>query len=158
MAKIDELESQVEEAKKRLAEMEDELQSAKDGEETVMADQEQDAPREEEVPDAPQEQSFADRVDERMSPAEEVMEEDVTPQMDEAMASESDPAEEPKSLDFDTLYSLVYDEAYDASDPKAEGRMRMMKEAVNDPEVREMAENEPEKFALFMYGKTSSVA
>ena len=152
MANIDELEAQVDEAKKRLAEMEGELQSAKDGEETVMEDQEQDASGEEEVPDAPEEQSFADRVDERMSPAEEVREEEVTPQMDQAMADEA------PSLNFDTLYSLVYDEVYDASDPKAEGRMRMMKEAVNDPQVREMAENEPEKFALFMYGKTSSVA
>lgn len=155
MANIDELEAQVDEAKKRLAEMEGELQSAKDGEETVMSDQEQDASGEEEVPDAPEEQSFADRVEERMSPAEEVREEEVTPQMDQAMESETDEA---PSLNFDTLYSLVYDEAYDASDPKAEGRMRMMKEAVNDPQVRDMAENEPEKFALFMYGKTSSVA
>ena len=152
MANIDELEAQVDEAKKRLAEMEGELQSARDSEETVMSDQEQDAPREEEVPDAPEEQSFADRVEERMSPAEEVREEEVTPQMDRAMADESDEA---PSINFEKLYSLVYDEVYDASDATAEGRMRMMKEAVNDPQVREMAENEPEKFALFMYGKTS---
>tara|TARA_R100001015_G_C4581346_1_gene137821 strand:- start:149 stop:655 length:507 start_codon:yes stop_codon:yes gene_type:complete len=165
MANIDELEQQVAEAKKRLSEMEAELQNAKGGEESPMEDQEQDVTGEEEVPDAPEEQSFADRVEERMSPAEEVMEEEATPQVDKVMVGiklsepEGEPSEmsmDPTSPDMTSLYEVVYDEPYDNSDPQSQGRMRMIEQAMaKDARIKAMAKEDPEKFALFMYGMTS---
>ena len=162
MANIDELEQQVDEAKKRLAEMEAELQNAKGGAEPPMEDQEQDVAGEEEVPVPPEEQSFADRVEERMSPAEEVMEKEAAPQVDKVMVgikmSEPPPVQETaEAPDMDKLYSVVYDETFDVSDVQSEGRMRMMQEAMEDPSVRQMAMADPEKFALFMYGRTSAI-
>lgn len=164
MANIDELEQQVDETKKRLAEMEAELQNAKGGEEPLMEDQERDASGEEEVPDAPEEQSFADRVEERMSPAEEVMEEEAAPKVDKVMVgikladTKSDQQESSKAPDMDKLYSIVYDETFDASDVKSEGQMRLMQDAMEDPSVRQMAMEDPEKFALFMYGRRSAIS
>ena len=149
MANIDDLEQQVDETKKRLAEMEVELQSAKGGDEPPMEEQ---GGGEEEVPAAPQEQSFTDRVDERMSPAEEVMEVEATPQVDAVMQEASEEA------DMEKLYSVVYDENFDSSDSQAEGRMRMMQEAMEDPSVKQMAMDDPEKFALFMYGRNSAIS
>ena len=161
MANIDELEQQVDEAKKRLAEMEAELQNAKGGEEPPMEDQEQDGAGEEEVPSAPEEQSFTDRVEERMSPAEEVAKEEATPQVDKVMIGikmeDKAPEKEEGAVDMDMLYKIVYDESYDASDARAEGKMRMMAEAMEDPRIKAMAQEDPEKFALFMYGKTSAI-
>jgi hypothetical protein len=163
MANINELEQQVGETRKRLAEMEAELQNAKSGEESPMEDQEQDGAGEEEVSDAPEEQSFADRVEERMSPAEEVMEKEAAPQVDKVMVgikiSEDTPEQEPsEEADMDRLYSIVYDEPFDGSDAQAEGRMRMMQDAMEDPSVKQMAIDDPEKFALFMYGRNSAIS
>lgn len=158
MANIDELEAQVDETKKRLEEMETELQNAKGVAEEPAPDPEADAGGQEEVSDAPEEPSFSDRVEERMSPAEEVMEQEATPQVDAAMedtdSAEQAPTEGP---DMDKLYSIVYDEPYDASNAMAEGKMRMMQEAMEDPRVKAMAVSDPEKFALFMYGRTSAI-
>jgi len=151
MANIDELVQQVDETKKRLAEMEVELQNAQGGDEPPVEDQEQDGEGEE-VPDASQEQSFADRVEERLSPAEEVMAEESSPQVDEVVEESSEEA------DMEKLYSVVYDENFDSSDVQAEGRMRLMQEAMEDPRVEQMAREDPEKFALFMYGRTSAIA
>ena len=163
MANINELEQQVGETRKRLAEMEAELQNAKGGEEPAMEDQEQDDAGEEEVPDAPAEQSFAEKVEERMSPAEEVMEKEAAPQVDKVMVgikiSEDTPEQQPsEEADMDKLYSIVYDENFDGSDVQAEGRMRMMQEAMEDPSVKQMAIDDPEKFALFMYGRNSAIS
>lgn len=166
MANIDELEQQVDEAKKRLAEMESELQNAQGGEESLMEDQEQDVSGEEEVSDAPEEQSFADRVEDRMSPAEEVMDKEAAPKVDKVMVGiklsesegeESEMGSDPTAPDMGALYEVVYDEPYDQSDNQSEGRMRMMQEAIQkDPRVKAMAKEDPEKFALFMYGMTSA--
>jgi len=160
MANIDELEQQVGETRKRLADMEAELQSAKGGEEPTM--EEQDGAGEE-VSDAPEEQSFTDRVEERMSPAKEVMEKEATPQVDKVMVgikiSEDTPEQEPsEEADMEKLYSVVYDENFDGSDVQAEGRMRMMQDAMEDPSVKQMAIDDPEKFALFMYGRNSTIS
>ena len=143
--------------------MEEQLQLAKEqgDSEELMADQEDDAGGQEEVPDAPVEQSFAERVDDRMSPAQEVMEKEATPQVDKVMIGikmSDEPSEDAPRVDMDKLYSIVYDEPYDASDAKAEGRMRVMQQAMEDPRVMAMAESDPEKFALFMYGRNSAIA
>jgi hypothetical protein len=162
MANIDELEAQVDEAKKRLAEMETQLQNAKGGgdEEIPMEDQSEDAAGQEEVPVEESEPTFADRVEERMSPAEEVKEQDSTPQVDKVMIGikmEDKAPEEGPSVNMDMLYQIVYDEPYDASDASAEGKMRMMVDAMEDPRVKAMAKEDPEKFALYMYGRTSAI-
>lgn len=161
MANINELAQKVDETRKLLADMEAELQTAKDAGEPVMEDPEQEDVEEEE-PSAPQKQSFADKVEERMSPAEKVMEGEPTPQVDKVMVgiklSEAPPEQPSEEADMDKLYSVVYDEPYDGSDVQAEGRMRMMKEAMEDPNVKEMAIKDPEKFALFMYGRTSAIS
>lgn len=100
--------------------------------------------------------SFMDRVSQRMSPAEEVMEQDTTAQMNEEIENEEPESEE---MDMPELYQVVYGEPYDAADPQSEGKMRMMQEAIQgDPRVAAMAKGEPEKFALFMYGRTSAIS
>ena len=160
MANIDELEAQVDETRKRLEEMEMELQNAKGVEDEPAPDPEEDAGGQEEVPDAPEDPSFADRVEERMSPAEEVAKEEATPQVDKVMIGikmEDKAPEEGPSVDMDMLYKIVYDEAYDPSDARAEGKMRMMADAMEDPRIKAMAQEDPEKFALFMYGRTSAI-
>tara|TARA_R100000654_G_scaffold59939_1_gene86678 strand:- start:2787 stop:3275 length:489 start_codon:yes stop_codon:yes gene_type:complete len=162
MANINELEQQVGEARKRLADMEAELRIAKSGEELLMEDQEQDDVVEE-VSDAPEEQSFADRVEERMSPAKEVMDKEATPQVDKVMigiklSEKPQQTEASEEADMNRLYSIVYDENFDGSDVQAEGRMRMMQEAMEDPSVKQMAIEDPEKFALFMYGRNSAIS
>lgn len=98
-----------------------------------------------------------------MSPAKEVMEKEVTPQVDKVMVgikiSEDTPEQEPsEEVDMEKLYSVVYDENFDGSDAQAEGRMRMMQEAMEDPSVKQMAIDDPEKFALFMYGRNSAIS
>jgi hypothetical protein len=110
------------------------------------------------------EASFMDMLDKRMSdeasgPAEQPMQEQSpTPVMDEAMAEVEEPEQE-EGVSMPELYELVFGEDYDPADPLSEGKMEQMSQAMEqDPRVKEMALNEPEKFALFMYGRSSRMA
>jgi hypothetical protein len=99
--------------------------------------------------------SFSDSVEGRMSPAEEVSSEETTPQLEEAMG---DSEEESGGPNMEELYEIVYDESYDQSSESSESKMRLMKEAIkSDPRVMDMAVSDPEKFALYMYGRNSTV-
>lgn len=106
---------------------------------------------------AEQEQTFLDMVDERMSPAQEVQKQESAPMMKEEMAKQEMDSEETEDSDFDlpNLYEIVFSEDYDPEDPDSESKMQMMRQAMAaDPRVMQMAKEEPEKFALFMYGRT----
>tara|TARA_R110001606_G_C14855182_1_gene587735 strand:- start:45 stop:461 length:417 start_codon:yes stop_codon:yes gene_type:complete len=99
--------------------------------------------------------SFSDSVEGRMSPAEEVSSEETTPQLEEAMG---DSEEESGGPDMKELYEIVYDESYDQSSESSESKMRLMKEAIkSDPRVMGMAVSDPTKFALYMYGRNSTI-
>jgi hypothetical protein len=99
--------------------------------------------------------SFSDSVEGRMSPAEEVSSEETTPQLEEAMENSE---EESGGPDMKQLYEIVYDESYDQSSESSESKMRLMKEAIkSDPKVMEMAVSDPTKFALYMYGRNSTI-
>jgi hypothetical protein len=112
---------------------------------------------------AEEQTSFMDRVSQRMNPASEVMDQETTPELEEAMEelkeekTESEEKEEveeteEEEMDENTLYETVYDETYNAEDPKSQNRMETMKaEIARDPRVKEMAMSSPEKFALYMY-------
>ena len=85
------------------------------------------------------------------------MEQDTTAKMDKEVEDEKPEVEE--SVDMPQLYQVVYGEEFNPADPQSEGKMRMMQEAMEaDPRVAQMAQTEPEKFALFMYGRTSAIA
>jgi hypothetical protein len=101
---------------------------------------------------APEEDpSFSDMVESRMSPEEEESE---APMLEEAMEEST---EEP-DLDMESLYQIVYDETFDPSSGKSEAKLMAIKEALDkDPSMVEMAVKEPEKFALYMYGRNSTV-
>jgi hypothetical protein len=99
--------------------------------------------------------SFSDRVEDRMSPAEEVSSEETTPQLEEAMGNSEERSGGP---DMQELYEIVYDESYDQSSESSESKMRLMEEAIkSDPRVMEMAVSDPTKFALYMYGRNSTI-
>jgi hypothetical protein len=99
--------------------------------------------------------SFSDSVEGRMSPAEEVSSEETTPQLEEAMG---DSEEESGGPNMEELYEIVYDESYDQSSESSESKMRLMKEAIkSDPRVMDMAVSDPTKFALYMYGRNSTI-
>lgn len=99
--------------------------------------------------------SFSDRIEDRMSPAEEVSSEETTPELEEAMG---DSMEESNGPDMNELYEIVYDESYDQSSESSESKMRLMKKAIeSDPKVMKMAVSDPTKFALFMYGRNSTI-
>lgn len=102
-----------------------------------------------------------DMLDKRMSdeasgPEQPMQEQSPTPVMDEAMAEVEEPEE---GVSMPELYEMVFGEDYDPADPLSEGKMEQMSQAMEqDPRVKEMALNEPEKFALFMYGRSSRMA
>ena len=99
--------------------------------------------------------SFSDSVEGRMSPAEEVSSEETTPQLEEAMGDSEEASGGP---DMKQLYEIVYDESYDQSSESSESKMRLMKEAIkSDPRAMEMAVSDPTKFALYMYGRNSTI-
>ena len=174
MANVSEIEAQIEQTKLALKSLEAQLADEKGGrKETTKGPQRdeagetEDAPSSEEASEmmdegAGEEQSFADRVDERMaapekSPAEEVSEEDPAPMVDKVMVGikVSKPDEGPE-MDMDSLFQTVYDTPYDPESPMDADKMSQMKAALEDPRVKKMAMEEPEKFALFMYGKRSA--
>ena len=110
--------------------------------------------------------SFMDILDERMSqepPQNTNTQQSMTPAMDDAMAQMSEEEtveeEEPEEVMMPDLYELVYGEVYDPADQMSESKMNQMVEAMEqDPRVKEMALKEPEKFALFMYGRSSRMS
>ena len=108
-----------------------------------------------------------DMLDKRMSdeasgpPKQPMQDQSPTPVMDEAMAEVEEPEleEEEEGVSMPELYEMVFGEDYDPADPLSEGKMEQMSQAMEqDPRVKEMAINEPEKFALFMYGRSSRMA
>lgn len=99
--------------------------------------------------------SFSDMVESRMSPEEEESE---APMLKEAMEESADDAPDSPDLDMESLYQIVYDETFDPSSGKSEAKLMAIKEALDkDPSMVEMAVKEPEKFALYMYGRNSTV-
>ena len=105
---------------------------------------------------APEEDpSFSDMVESRMSPEEEGSE---APMLEEAMGESAEDAPDSPDLDMESLYQIVYDETFDPSSGKSESKLMAIKEALDkDPSMVEMAVKEPEKFALYMYGRNSTV-
>ena len=137
MIEQEQIEEKIEETKGMLQSLESEL----------------DKMREVEPVEAPL--SFSDSVEGRMSPAEEVSSGETTPQLEEAMG---DSEEESGGPDMEQLYEIVYDESYDQSSESSESKMRLMKEAIkSDPRAMEMAVSDPTKFALYMYGRNSTI-
>ena len=137
MIEQEQIEEKIEETKGMLQSLESEL----------------DKMREVEPVEAPL--SFSDSVEGRMSPAEEVSSEETTPQLEEAMGDSEEASGGP---DMKQLYEIVYDESYDQSSESSESKMRLMKEAIkSDPKVMEMAVSDPTKFALYMYGRNSTI-
>jgi hypothetical protein len=184
MSKISELQTQIDQTKLDLKSLQSQhaAETARSGSEQVEEDKAEDVGGEEEAPSEAStvtmsggegeegEASFSDSVEQRMSepegeqtPAEEVAESEVAPQVKEVMddtdvSEEGEPSEEAE-VDLDNLYEQVYDEKYDAGSSLSETKMREMKEAIEkDPRVKKMALEEPEKFALYMYGRTSVAA
>lgn len=108
-----------------------------------------------------EEKSFMDMVDERMmNPPADAVEKEETSEMEspekEIMEEEQ---EETPELDMVSLFQTVYSEEYNPEDPKSAGKMRLMKESMEkDERVMQMAKESPEKFALFMYGRTSAIS
>jgi len=107
-----------------------------------------------------QEQTFLDMVDERMSPAQQVQNQEPAPMMQEEMGEEqmvsedSEESEDPQ-VDMPNLYEVVFSEDYDPENLDSEEKMQLMRQAMAaDPRVMQMALEAPEKFALFMYGRT----
>lgn len=159
MANIDEIEAQIEQTKEALKSLEAQLAAEKGGGESNQG--EQDAPptseQAAEVMSSEKEQgSFEDSVEERMSPAEEVEEAEASPEVDSVMVgiklSDGD-----NESDMTDLYSVVYDKSYDPNSAIDAEKMDNMKRAIEqDPRVAKMAKEEPEKFALYMYGKGSN--
>lgn len=102
-----------------------------------------------------QDPSFSDMVESRMSPEEEESE---APMLEEAMEESAEVAPDSPDLNMESLYQIVYDETFDPSSGKSEAKLMAIKEALDkDPSMVEMAVKEPEKFALYMYGRNSTV-
>jgi hypothetical protein len=156
MANIDEIEAQIEQTKEALKSLEAQLASEKGGGESNEG--EQDAPPTSEQAAevmASEEESFEDSVEGRMSPAEEVEEAEASPEVDSVMVGIKLSGGDNES-DMTDLYSIVYDKQYDPDSAIDAEKMDNMKRAIEqDPRVAKMAQEEPEKFALYMYGKRS---
>lgn len=157
MANIDEIEAQIEQTKEALKSLEAQLAAEKGGGESNQG--EQDAPPTSEQAAevmAPEEESFEASVEERMSPAEEVEEAEASPEVDSVMVGIKLSGGDNES-DMTDLYSIVYDKSYDPNSAIDAEKMDNMKRAIEqDPRVAKMAKEEPEKFALYMYGKGSN--
>jgi hypothetical protein len=155
MSKISELQTQIDQTKLDLKSLQSQhaAETARSGSEQVEEDKAEDVGVEQRMSEPEGEQT----------PAEEVAESEVAPQVKEVMddtdvSEEGEPSEEAE-VDLDNLYEQVYDEKYDAGSSLSETKMREMKEAIEkDPRVKKMALEEPEKFALYMYGRTSVAA
>jgi hypothetical protein len=156
MANIDEIEAQIEQTKEALKSLEAQLAAEKGGGESNEG--EQDAPPTSEQAAevmASEEESFEDSVEGRMSPAEEVEEAEASPEVDSVMVGIKLSGGDNES-DMTDLYSIVYDKQYDPDSAIDAEKMDNMKRAIEqDPRVAKMAQEEPEKFALYMYGKRS---
>jgi len=173
MANISEIESQIEQTKLALKSLEAQLAAEKSGgRQTTKGSQrnvggeDEGAPSPEEAASAmseakEEEMSFSDRVNQRMSapeesPAEEVASEEAAPMVKKVMVGIAMDAEEnDSSVSMEDLFNTVYDKPYDANSAMDADKMRQMKDAMEDPRVKRMAMEEPEKFALFMYGRRS---
>lgn len=156
MANIDEIEAQIEQTKETLKSLEAQLASEKGG--GSDAGGEDTPPTSEQAAEvmAPEEESFEDSVEGRMSPAEEVEEAEASPEVDSVMVGIKLSDGENES-DMTDLYSIVYDKSYDPDSAIDAEKMDNMKRAIEqDPRVAKMAKEEPEKFALYMYGKGSN--
>ena len=171
MAKLSELESQIAKAQMALESLQAEYEAAQQSEgggleEDPTADvggQAEATPSSEDAAEimAGGDQSFSEAVEDRMAtPAEEVANSDPAPMVKQVMVGiDVSEAPEPEQIDMDSLYQMVYDETYDDNSSMSVSKMREMEEAISkDPRVKQMAIEEPEKFALYMYGRTSVVA
>jgi len=166
MANVDEIEAQIEQTKMALksleAQLADEKSRGTDAAPDKTADdkgQTDDPPSAEEAQKMmSEEESFTDSIENRMSeeeksPAEEVSESEPAPAVDAVMVGVklSDGGEGAMT----ELYNQVYDKAYDPDSAIDAEKMQNMKDAMEDPRVAKMAQEEPEKFALFMLGRGS---
>jgi hypothetical protein len=88
------------------------------------------------------------------SPAEEVEESEASPAVDSVMVGIKLSGGEDES-GLSDLYSQVYDKVYDPNSAIDAEKMDAIKQAMEDPRVAQMAQEEPEKFALYMYGRGS---
>ena len=155
MANIDEIEAQIEQTKETLKSLESQLASEKG--EGSDAGGEDAPPTSEQAAEimTSEEESFEDSVEGRMSPAEEVEQSEASPEVDSIMVGIKLSDGEGES-DMADLYSVVYDKQYDPDSAIDAEKMDNMKRAIEqDPRVAKMAQEEPEKFALYMYGKGS---
>ena len=106
-------------------------------------------------------QSILDSLKAELGSSEESApeeEESEAPMLEEAMKEPAEDAPDSPDLDMESLYQIVYDETFDPSSGKSEAKLMAIKEALDkDPSMVEMAVKEPEKFALYMYGRNSTV-
>jgi len=165
MANIDEIEAQIEQTKMALKSLEAQLADEKSRGTDAAPDKTADDKGETDDPPSSEEaqkmmseeESFEDSIESRMaedkSPAEEVSESDPAPAVDAVMVGVklSDGGEGAMT----ELYNQVYDKAYDPDSAIDAEKMQKMKDAMEDPRVAKMAQEEPEKFALFMLGRGS---
>ena len=163
MANVDEIEAQIEQTKMALksleAQLADEKSRGADAAPDKAADdkgQTDDPPSSEEAQKMmSEEESFEDSIESRMaeekSPAEEVSEAEAAHAVKAVMVG-IEVSDEGKMTE---LYNQVYDKAYDPDSAIDAEKMQLMKEAMDDPRVAKMAQEEPEKFALFMLGRGS---
>ncbi len=165
MANIDEIEAQIEQTKMALKSLEAQLADEKSRGTDAAPDKTADDKGETDDPPSSEEaqkmmseeESFEDSIESRMaedkSPAEEVSESEPAPAVDAVMVGVklSDGGEGAMT----ELYNQVYDKAYDPDSAIDAEKMQKMKDAMEDPRVAKMAQEEPEKFALFMLGRGS---
>tara|TARA_R100000231_G_scaffold3019_1_gene5540 strand:- start:2292 stop:2795 length:504 start_codon:yes stop_codon:yes gene_type:complete len=166
MANVDEIEAQIEQTKMALksleAQLADEKSRGTDSAPNKTADDKGETGNPPSAEEAQkmmsEEESFTDSIESRMaeekSPAEEVSEAEAAPSVDAVMVGIK-MSDGEKERDMSELYNQVYDKAYDPNSAIDAEKMQMMKEAMEDPRVAKMAQEEPEKFALFMLGRRS---
>lgn len=160
MANVIEIESEIEQVKETLKSLEAQL-AAEMGEGSSDAEQDEGPPSSEQAAEimASEEESFEGSVEGRMadvdkSPAEEVEESEASPAVDSVMVGIKLSGGEDES-GLSDLYSQVYDKVYDPNSAIDAEKMDAIKQAMEDPRVAKMAQEEPEKFALYMYGRSS---
>jgi len=144
MADKDNLMAEISETEKKLKDLKAQMKS-------------EDSEQMRESPD--EEKSFANMVEERMSPAEEVADTPAAPMVEGVMVGlkMADSSDQQDQINMNDLYSTVYDSAYDSNNPKDQEQMQSIKDALQDPRVMAMARKDPDKFALFMYGRASAM-
>lgn len=177
MANLSELEAKINETKRNLEALQAQYAMAQKQEkgEVPIADTPTDDKGEDKAPEeAPEKTSFSEKVESRIDEvapetadavqeikqAEEAQLDATADEM-AAEAAESLQAGDPQfsADDLQNLFEVVHGSTFDSNSSTDAAKLSAIESAVNgDPRVARMAKDDPEKFALYMYGRKSVIS